>query len=404
MCVTLARRFRRLLASRGFELVPLQTAWVRERFGLPDRELLTEMRLLSPRGETFGGADALLEIARQFWWAQPIRWLGRISFVHTLLTSTYRWFAARRRCGNSSCQVRASRPAKPAKPVGSVVGVLSLLALPLLTVLFAYHLEPWVFMWLMALALYAGSKWLTYLQATGCAESAGWPRAIGYLLAWPGMDARGFLRNAPVETPRKAEWVLSFAKTLIGCVLIWFVAREALPVSPLLAGWTGMIGVVFLLHFGLFHLLSLFWRRLGVDAKPLMRAPLKACSVAEFWSQRWNTAFHELAFRFAFRPVCRATSPGAATLLVFLLSGLVHEVVISLPARGGYGLPTLYFLIQGLGCIGEHTKLGRRLGLGHGLCGWIFTVLVTAGPAFWLFPPPFIRNVILPMLNAFGAT
>jgi hypothetical protein len=29
--------------------------------------------------------------------------------------------------------------------------------------------------------------------------------------------------------------------------------------------------------------------------------------------------------------------------------------------------------------------------------------VVTAGPAYWLFHPIFIRNVILPMLHALGA-
>jgi hypothetical protein len=33
----------------------------------------------------------------------------------------------------------------------------------------------------------------------------------------------------------------------------------------------------------------------------------------------------------------------------------------------------------------------------------VFTALVTAGPAFWLFPPPFVHNVILPMLGVIGA-
>jgi hypothetical protein len=85
-------------------------------------------------------------------------------------------------------------------------------------------------------------------------------------------------------------------------------------------------------------------------------------------------------------------------------SGLIHELVISVPARGGYGMPTAYFVLQGLALAGERSSLGRRLGLGRGWRGWLFTMVATAGPAYWLFPPVFVRNVILPMLAAIGAT
>jgi D-alanyl-lipoteichoic acid acyltransferase DltB (MBOAT superfamily) len=135
-----------------------------------------------------------------------------------------------------------------------------------------------------------------------------------------------------------------------------------------------------------------------------MQNPLFAKSLTIFWGRRWNTAFNELAFRFAYLPLRRVVNPAVATLLVFGLSGLIHELLISLPAHGGYGLPTLYFLSQGLGVITERSRLGRKIGLGRGGRGWLFTALVAAGPVFWLFHPPFVKNVVLPMLAAIGAT
>ena len=165
-----------------------------------------------------------------------------------------------------------------------------------------------------------------------------------------------------------------------------------------------MVGIILLLHFGLFHLLALVWQRAGVSVKPLMRAPLLTTSLGEFWGARWNTGFHTLAHKFVFHSARRRAGQIAGVLTVFLASGLIHELVITLPAHGGYGLPTVYFLLQGLALVLERSALGTKLGLAIGLRGRIFALLVATAPAFWLFPPVFVRNVILPMLHAIGAT
>ncbi len=401
-CTRLAGRFRPLLVRRHLELLPLQTPWVRARLGLTDPRLLAEMRLLLPDGTHFGGADALIEISRRYRWTWPLRQMARLPAMKDLLRGGYRWIARRRNCTDHVCRV--GNPA-----VGDsgrrFLDFLPLLILPLPALWFRNAVAAWVFMWLMALALFTGCKWLTWRRAAKQGGALSLPRAFGYLLAWPGMNAAAFLNRAGVpEKPRGSEWVAAAAKTGLGTGLLWGIARTVLPVHPVLAGWIGMTGVVFILHFGLFHVLSLVWRRAGAVAMPIMQNPLGACSLAEFWGRRWNTAFNELAFRLAFRPLCRETGPAMAMVLAFGLSGFVHELVISLPARGGYGLPTAYFLVQGLGLTAERTALGRSIGLGRGPRGWCFTVLVTAGPAFWLFHPWFIKSVILPMLWAIGAT
>jgi hypothetical protein len=78
--------------------------------------------------------------------------------------------------------------------------------------------------------------------------------------------------------------------------------------------------------------------------------------------------------------------------------------VISLPAGAGYGLPTAYFLIQGLALLLQRSHLGRRLALSRGVAGRVFTIVVVLAPLPWLFHPPFVRNVVLPFLSAIGAT
>ena len=92
-----------------------------------------------------------------------------------------------------------------------------------------------------------------------------------------------------------------------------------------------------------------------------------------------------------------------ALLAGFLISGLVHEVVISLPARAGFGLPTLFFLIQAGAILFERSAVGRRLGLGQGATGRLFTLAALALPAYGLFHPPFVYGVILPFMGAIGA-
>jgi D-alanyl-lipoteichoic acid acyltransferase DltB (MBOAT superfamily) len=163
-----------------------------------------------------------------------------------------------------------------------------------------------------------------------------------------------------------------------------------------------MVGLILVLHFGTFHLLSLGWRRRGVDASPVMRNPVASSSLSEFWGRRWNTAFHELATQFTFRPAQLMVGRTAATLFAFLVSGLIHELVISVPAHGGYGLPTGYFVLQGLGVSAERTRAGRRLD--SGTAGAVGCSRCCARPA--RRTGCFLRRsfaVILPTLAAVGA-
>jgi alginate O-acetyltransferase complex protein AlgI len=257
-------------------------------------------------------------------------------------------------------------------------------------------------MCVVALAMYAGCKWLTFWTARLERLEVTPARVRGYLFAWPGMDATEFFSKSAAEKPRAREWLRVIATILFGSGLLWTIARRFAD-RPLLAGWIGMIGAVCVLHFGLFDLLSLGWRTAGVNAVPLMRGPARSTSLAEFWGVRWNTAFHQLAHQYVFRLLRRFVSAGPAMMLVFLTSGLVHELVISVPARGGYGLPSAYFAAQGAGILLERTPLARRYGLGRGVRGWLFAMCVTVGPVFWLFHPPFVRNVIVPLMKTIGA-
>ncbi|WP_442481756.1 MBOAT family protein [Aeoliella sp. SH292] len=261
----------------------------------------------------------------------------------------------------------------------------------------------WALMWALAVTLFACLKWLTWRRTP--APGATPLRHLAFLVAWPGLDARAFLTapSSEVQRPTVGEWLFAAAKFLFGGIL-FFTAHHLLPAtSTLLLGWAGMVGLVFLLHFGSFHLLSCFWRSQGVKADPLMDWPILSTGISDFWGRRWNTAFRDLAHRFLFRPFTRWVGPRWGILAGFVFSGVVHDIVISLPAGGGYGLPTLYFLLQPVGMFSERSTIGKRLGLGRGWRGRMFAALVIALPAPLLFHAYFVNNIIYPFMQALGA-
>jgi hypothetical protein len=281
---------------------------------------------------------------------------------------------------------------------------LPLASLPPLAWFGSAGMVPWARMWLLTGAIMAGCKWLTWRRALAVTETMPCWRSLGYLLAWPGMDAEAFF-DIPIRpsAPSRAAWAQAVVKTLFGAVLVWGAVGQVFPWSSWAAGWIGLAGLTFLLHFGVFHVLALVWQRAGVGAEPIMRWPIAARSVGDFWGRRWNLAFRRLAHEFIYLPLASRLGVTGAMTVSFLVSGLLHELVISLPADGGYGLPTAYFLLQAAGLRAEHSPLGRRFGLGRGDLGRVFALGVVGLPAVALFHPPFVEQVAIPFLHALGA-
>ena len=261
-------------------------------------------------------------------------------------------------------------------------------------------LPAWAVMWTVAGLVYAGCKWLTWRAAAPAGTRR---RQAAYLLAWPGLDAPRFLDSASQsEQPSPAEW-LAGASALAGGILLFFGAARVASADPYVTGWIGMAGLVLMLHFGAFHLLSCAWRSAGVRARPLMNRPLAATSLADFWGRRWNTAFRDLTHRFLFQPLAARLGSAWGIVAGFLFSGVVHDLVISLPAGGGYGGPTAYFTLQGAGMLFERSAIGRRLGLAHGWRGRLFAIAVLVAPVRLLFHLPFVAGVVVPFMRALGA-
>ena len=263
-----------------------------------------------------------------------------------------------------------------------VAGLLAF-GLGLMWVGLCANLPAWGRMWLLCVALFLMAK---------SAVLPAHDRAA-FVFLWPGFDAKAFIRMAKTEIPLALRGSVNL---FIGIGLIWMVARQV--AEPFAATWIAMVGLILAMHCGLFTLLAAGWRKRGRDVMPLMDAPLLTASVTEFWGKRWNHAFRDVAHAILFKPVTRKWGALAGMWAVFIASGLVHEVVVSVPAGAGYGGPTLYFALQAIGMSLERgCPIKQR---------WIWRLRALAVlllPLPLLFHRPFVMNVCHPFFQTIGA-
>ncbi|MCI0536631.1 MAG: DCC1-like thiol-disulfide oxidoreductase family protein [Verrucomicrobiales bacterium] len=398
-CVRGRKRAGRLFESRGFEWLPLQTPGAAARLGVSKLALQVRMHLLTADGRVLHNADALGALCRSIWWLWPLGFLLLVPGFREIGRFAYDWFARNRYCVGSACHVDP-------KERGSVefTDWVAVALLPTLVGFACRHEPPWLLMWGLAFGFGFALKWLMWRDAISHGAFPSAKRALIWFMLWPGLDGRTFFaENERIKRPEAREWLLATAMTASGATLIWGVTPPLLPGRAAAAAWVGMIGIVLLLHFGVVRLVSILCRHFGVNAQPIMKSPFCAISLTAFWSARWNTAFSIPARRLVLLPLAPRIGLSTAVFSVFLISGLIHDVVISLPAQGGFGLPTLYFVVQGAGVAVERSRFGRAWVLDNGLKGRLFVLLFTVGPLYWLFHPAFVHQVMLPFLNVLNA-
>lgn len=102
-CTKIARWLQPILERRGLALAPLQDPRVATLLGLTHDNLMREIHLLMSDGTRYGGADAVVALARQIWWAKPLVWLAKIPGATRLLRIGYQYIAANRSCAATAC-------------------------------------------------------------------------------------------------------------------------------------------------------------------------------------------------------------------------------------------------------------------------------------------------------------
>jgi len=66
--------------------------------GLSQWELLRAIRYVVTDGTQYAGADALVAVARELWWARPLVWASRVPGIMSGVHAGYEWVARRRKC------------------------------------------------------------------------------------------------------------------------------------------------------------------------------------------------------------------------------------------------------------------------------------------------------------------
>ncbi len=212
-------------------------------------------------------------------------------------------------------------------------------------------------------------------------------RYVVFAVLWFGMNPGDFVRRVS-GLGWKRDLLVGVLLTITGTGLAWWV------------WWSGWRQVVLMFvplsiafHFGILRMLKAFLRLAGFPVRTLFGNVLATNGMADFWGRRWNAGYTQMMQRLVGRPVGSRWGPAAGLLAVFLVSGLLHECAITLPVQTGFGLPTAYFLLQGILTLGE-KRLGRAVGA-------IPTLLAVGLPLGLLFPPVFRREVMERCLELF---
>lgn len=139
-----------------------------------------------------------------------------------------------------------------------------------------------------------------------------------------------------------------------------------------------------------------------VELEPQFNEPYLATSVQDFWGRRWNLMASNILHPTVYSPVRsistrfmpRKWAPIPAVLATFLVSGLMHELILyNIGRLRPTGEVMCFFLIHGVSvsveivfkkiCDGKFTLPGFVSGP--------LTLAYVIYTSFWLFFPPFLR-------------
>ena len=129
------------------------------------------------------------------------------------------------------------------------------------------------------------------------------------------------------------------------------------------------------------------WRLQGIPARrPINDAILLSRTPADFW-RRWSWPIHAWLRQYAYLPAGGTRHHVRATLWVFLVSGLCHELLFFLVTGRVRGHQTLFFMISALGVLASPAleRFARRRGIAGEVLVRAATITFLAATAALMF-------------------
>jgi len=104
------------LRRRGYDIAPLQSAWVRESLKASDGLLFEDLRLLRMDGGQVRGADVYRHLMRRIWWAYPLFLFACTPGLRQVFDWSYRTFARNRFRFSKACGLAVRHDPDSGKP------------------------------------------------------------------------------------------------------------------------------------------------------------------------------------------------------------------------------------------------------------------------------------------------
>ena len=154
-----------------------------------------------------------------------------------------------------------------------------------------------------------------------------WWRLLAYGV-WPGMQPRQFVAGAISPPGAPLPTFRAFLFDVVATAALFVLATRLLPASTprTVRIGVGLVGLGFLVGARL-EVAGLIFRWLGFAVEKAWVWPFAATSLGEFWGRRWNRIVSGFLREVVFVPLARRAGARPALLVVYLYSGLYHEIV-----------------------------------------------------------------------------